>query len=241
MPKKIIKKLARSLGVDLKRYNVQTSEAAKMQRLLAYHNIDLVFDVGANIGQYAKLLRELGYSGRIVSFEPLSSAYSQLKAVSKKDPLWEIAPQAAIGNQEGEIVINIAGNSYSSSALPMLDAHLESAPESAYSGSETVKLSRLDTLAKDYIKSETKSIFLKIDVQGLEKQVLEGATAILPLVKGIKLELSLVPLYEGQVLFKEMIDIIEKLGYELYGIEPGFTAEKTGRMLQMDGIFFKPD
>jgi FkbM family methyltransferase len=241
MIKKTIKKLSRSLGVDLKRYNVQTSEAAKMQRLLAYNNIDLVFDVGANIGQYAKLLRELGYSGRIVSFEPLSSAYSQLKAVSEKDPLWEIAPQAAIGNQEGEIIINIAGNSYSSSALPMLDAHLESAPESAYSGSETVKLSRLDTLAKDYIKSETKSIFLKIDVQGLEKQVLEGATAILPLVKGIKLELSLVPLYEGQVLFQEMIDIVEKLGYELYGIEPGFTAEKTGRMLQMDGIFFKPD
>ena len=241
MPKKTIKKLSRSLGVDLKRYNVQTSEAAKMQRLLAYHNIDLVFDVGANIGQYAKLLRELGYSGRIVSFEPLSSAYSQLKAVSKKEPLWEIAPQTAIGNQEGEIIINIAGNSQSSSALPMLDAHLESAPESAYSGSETVKLSRLDTLAKNYIKSETKSIFLKIDVQGLEKQVIEGATAILPLVKGIKLELSLVPLYEGQVLFKEMIDIIEKLGYELYGIEPGFTAEKTGRMLQMDGIFFKPD
>jgi FkbM family methyltransferase len=241
MIKKTIKKLSRSLGVDLKRYNVQTSEAAKMQRLLAYNNIDLVFDVGANIGQYAKLLRELGYSGRIVSFEPLSSAYSRLKAVSEKDPLWEIAPQAAIGNQEGEIIINIAGNSQSSSALPMLDAHLESAPESAYSGSETVKLSRLDTLAKDYIKSETKSIFLKIDVQGLEKQVLEGATAILPLVKGIKLELSLVPLYEGQVLFKEMIDIIEKLGYELYGIEPGFTAEKTGRMLQMDGIFFKPD
>jgi len=241
MIKKTIKKLSRSLGIDLKRYNIQTSEAAKMQRLLAYHNIDLVFDVGANIGQYAKLLRELGYSGRIVSFEPLSSAYSQLKAVSKKDPLWEIAPQTAIGNQEGEITINIAGNSQSSSALPMLDAHLESAPESAYSGSETVKLSRLDTLAKDYIKSETKSIFLKIDVQGLEKQVIEGATAILPLVKGIKLELSLVPLYEGQVLFKEMIDIVEKLGYELYGIEPGFTAEKTGRMLQMDGIFFKPD
>ena len=241
MLKKTIKKLSRSLGIDLKRYNVQTSEDARMQQLLDYHKIDLVLDVGANVGQYAKSLRDLGYSGRIVSFEPLSSAYSQLKTASKKDLLWEIAPQTAIGNQEGEIIINIAGNSQSSSALPMLDAHLESAPESAYSGSETVKLSRLDTLAKDYIKSETKSIFLKIDVQGLEKQVLEGATAILPLVKGIKLELSLVPLYEGQVLFQEMIDIVEKLGYELYGIEPGFTAEKTGRMLQMDGIFFKPD
>jgi FkbM family methyltransferase len=195
MFKKIIKKLSRSLGIDLKRYNVQTSEAARMQQLLDYHKIDLVLDVGANVGQYAKSLRDLGYSGRIVSFEPLSSAYSQLKTASKKDLLWEIAPQTAIGNQEGEIIINIAGNSQSSSALPMLDAHVQSAPESAYSGSETVKLSRLDTLAKDYIKSETKSIFLKIDVQGLEKQVLEGATAILPLVKGIKLELSLVPLY----------------------------------------------
>ncbi|MDJ0524424.1 MAG: FkbM family methyltransferase [Microcystis sp. M53600_WE12] len=86
-------------------------------------SVDLVFDVGANIGQYAKLLRELGYSGRLVSLEPLSSAYSRLKAISKKDQLWEIAPQTAIGNQEGEIIINIAGNSYSSSALPMLDAH----------------------------------------------------------------------------------------------------------------------
>ena len=241
MPKEIIKKFARNVGIDLKRYNVQTSESARMQRLLTYHNIDLVFDVGANIGQYAKSLRDLGYSGRIVSFEPLSNAYSQLKYASKRDPLWEIAPQTAIGNQEGEIIINIAGNSQSSSALQMLDAHLESAPQSAYSGSETVKLSRLDTIAKDYINTQTKSIFLKIDVQGLEKQVIEGATAILPLVKGIKLELSLVPLYEGQVLFKEMIDIIEKLGYELYGIEPGFTAEKTGRLLQMDGIFFKTD
>ena len=212
MLKKTIKKLSRSLGIDLKRYNVQTSEDARMQQLLDYDKIDLVLDVGANVGQYAKSLRDLGYSGRIVSFEPLSSAYSQLKTASKKDLLWEIAPQTAIGNQEGEIIINIAGNSQSSSALPMLDAHVQSAPESAYSGSETVKLSRLDTLAKDYIKSETKSIFLKIDVQGLEKQVLEGATAILPLVKGIKLELSLVPLYEGQVLFQEMIDIVEKLG-----------------------------
>ena len=241
MLKKTIKKLSRNIGIDLRRYNVQTSEAARMQRLLDYHKIDLVLDVGANVGQYAKSLRELGYSGRIISFEPLSSAYSQLKAASKKDPLWQIATQTAIGNQEGEIIINIAGNSQSSSALPMLDAHLESAPQSAYSGSETVKLSRLDTIAKDYITTQNESIFLKIDVQGLEKQVIEGATAILPLVKGIKLELSLVPLYEGQVLFKEMIDIIEKLGYELYGIEPGFTAEKTGKMLQMDGIFFKSD
>lgn len=239
MLKKIIKKLARSLGIDLRRYNVQTSEAARMQRLLSYHNIDLVLDVGANVGQYAKSLRELGYSNRIVSFEPLSTAYSQLKAASSKDPLWEVAPQTAIGNETGEITINIAGNSQSSSVLPMLDAHVKSAPESAYCGSETVKLNRLDVLAKDYISSGTKSVFLKIDVQGFEKQVIEGAREILPFIKGIELELSLVPLYEEQVLFQEMLDIMEELGYGLQGILPGFSDEESGRMLQVNGIFFK--
>lgn len=239
MLKKSIKKLFRNLGFELKRYSLTTSEVARMERMLNYHHIDLIFDVGANCGQYASFLRECNYSGRIVSFEPLSSAYSQLLASSQKDPLWEIAPRTAIGDHEGEITINIAGNSQSSSILPMLDTHLKAAPKSAYCGSETVKLSRLDTLAKDYIKNDNQAIFLKIDVQGFERQVLEGATQILPLIKGIQLELSLVPLYQDQLLFAEMLELLPKMGYDLHALIPGFTDSETGRMLQMDGIFFK--
>lgn len=210
-----------------------------MKHLLNYHKISLVLDVGANCGQYATSLRECHYSGRIVSFEPLSNAYTQLLAMSQKDPLWEIAPMTAIGDREGEITINIAGNSQSSSVLQMLDAHVKAAPESAYCGSEIVKLSRLDTLAKQYINSDQQSIFLKIDVQGFERQVLEGAAQILPLVKGIQVELSLVPLYRDQLLFEEMLEILRKLGYDLHAVIPGFTDKETGRLLQMDGIFFK--
>jgi FkbM family methyltransferase len=239
MLKQSIKKLSRKLGIELKRYNLNTSEVALMERLLNYHNIDLVFDVGANCGQYVRFLRECNYSGRIVSFEPLSSAYSQLLSLSPKDPLWKIAPRTAIGDREGEITINIASNSYSSSVLPMLKSHLKAAPESAYCGSETVNLSKLDTMAKDYIESDHRAIFLKIDVQGFEKQVIEGATQILPLVKGIQIELSLVPLYQDQLLFEEMLEFLKKIGYELYTFIPGFTDPETGRMLQMDGIFFK--
>ncbi len=239
MIKKIVKKLVRNIGFEITRYTPSTSEVARMKQLFAYHNIDLVLDVGANIGQYAKFLREFGYSGKIVSFEPLSSAYSQLKTASSKDSLWEIAPRTAIGNENNEITINISGNSQSSSVLDVLDSHVTAAPDSAYIGSETVKLSRLDTIAQEYISQATNSIFLKIDVQGFEKQVIEGANHILSEIQGIQVELSLVPLYKGQLLFQEMLKFLEELGYELHAVIPGFTDPKTGRLLQIDGIFFK--
>jgi FkbM family methyltransferase len=239
MFKDLIKTIIRKSGFEVRRFSPITSEAARMQCLFNYYNIDLVLDVGANRGDYAKFIRELGYAGRIVSFEPLSSAYSQLQASSCKDPLWEVAPRTAIGSKNEEVTINIAANSQSSSILEMLETHVEACPASAYCGSERVSLSRLDTIAKNYINSDTSSIFLKMDVQGFEKEAIAGASQILHLIKGIQVELSLVPLYKGEFFYKEMIELIENLGYELYGVIPGFTDVKTGRLMQMDGIFFK--
>jgi hypothetical protein len=76
-------------------------------------------------------------------------------------------------------------------------------------------------------------------VQGFEKQVIEGSFQILPLVTGIQIEMSLVPLYDQQMLFEDMLDFMRQIGYELYTIIPNFADRKTGRLLQMDGIFFK--
>lgn len=84
------------------------------------------------------------------------------------------------------------------------------------------------------------NVFLKIDVQGYESQILEGAINILPKIKGIQTELSLVTLYEDQLLFDEMIDYIVRLRFELYDIFPGFRNKQTGRLLQVDAIFFHP-
>lgn len=237
MLKTLVKKAVGLIGYEVKKYSVSTSEVARLKHFLDYQNIDLVFDIGANVGQYAQFLREIGYGGKIVSFEPLSAAHSQLKKLSVKDSFWEVAPQTALGNENKDITINIAGNSQSSSVLPMLETHVQAASSSAYCGSEIVPLRRLDAIGKQYISSETKSVFLKIDVQGFEKEVIEGATQILPFVKGVQIELSLVPLYEGQPLFDEMLKMMRGLGYELYSVIPGFTDRKTGRLLQMDGIF----
>ena len=116
--------------------------------LLKHKKVDLVLDVGANKGQYAQSLFNKGYEGTIVSFEPLSTAYSVLLKQSKKNKKWIVEKKCALGDFKGKIKINISENSYSSSLLPMLDSHIKSAPNSKYVDFETVNLFKLDNLIK---------------------------------------------------------------------------------------------
>lgn len=234
-----VKRFLKHRGILIDRHTCATSADLRLVRMLTVNNVDLVLDVGANTGGYATTIREAGYTGRILSFEPLSAAHSRLSTATAADPNWSAVPRMALGEHDGEITINIAGNSASSSILPMTDGHRGAAPESAYVGTETADVRRLDGIRHPYIV-DAKTPFLKIDTQGYEAQVLAGATAILPLVKGVQLELSLRQLYEGQSLWREVIASLETAGFELWAIVPGFFDPKTGRMLQCDGIFFRP-
>lgn len=236
---KTIKKVFRKLGFDLIRYNPVSSYNARILDFFSTYKINTVLDTGSNIGQFAMELRESGYSGRIISFEPLSEAYSHLLINSKNDPNWIIAPRMAIGNEEGKKTINISGNSYSSSILKMTGTHIKGAPDSAYIDSEEIYINKLDNIWKTFLKNED-NIFIKIDVQGYELEVLKGAINILSKIKGMKIELSLVPLYEGQLLFLDMLDYITNLGFEPWDISPGFRDKQSGKLLQFDGIFFRP-
>ena len=143
------------MGFELHRFSVEQSEIGRLIRMLKYNNVNLIFDVGANTGQFGLLLRDFGFDGEIVSFEPLSDARARLLKNSKNDPLWKVAPQAAIGEQNGEIEIQIAENSQSSSVLNMLDAHINAAPDSRYVGKEKVALRKLDSIAPDYSNSSS--------------------------------------------------------------------------------------
>ncbi|MGH6803505.1 MAG: FkbM family methyltransferase [Methyloceanibacter sp.] len=235
---RLIRRTANRFGIDVKRHRPTASEAGRLSTMLASHGVDLVLDVGANTGQFALSLREAGYAGRLVSFEPLSTAHAQLLQTSRDDPQWEIAPRVAIGDHEGEIEIHIAGNSVSSSVLEMLDSHAGAAPGSAYVGRERAQLSTLDTLARDYLSLGTVP-FLKIDTQGYEDRVLDGATELLAKAHGLQLELSLVPLYEGQQLFDVLSERLRALGFSIWAIWPGFFDPRSGRMLQVDTTFFR--
>jgi hypothetical protein len=120
----------------------------------------------------------------------------------------------------------------------MLPAHAAADPESRYIGSENVDLRTLDSVEKDFV-TKAERIFLKLDVQGFEHKVLQGAEEFLNRVLGIQIELSLLPLYEGEHLFDPMLHYLEDLGYDLWSVIPGFVDPATSRLLQVDAIFFR--
>lgn len=208
---------------------------------LESRGVDVVIDVGANAGQYAADLRLAAYKGRIVSFEPQSEPFAALKHRASTDPCWECR-HCALGDTDGTITINVAGNAgLSSSVLPMLKSHRDAFPPANYIGTQDVPIRRLDSLASEFLRP-TDRAHLKIDVQGFEKQVLAGGMKTVgEQVVGIQLELSFLPLYEGGMVIREALDLVYSLGFTLMGLQPGVTDPRDGRMLQADGIFFREE
>lgn len=225
-------------AVNFTGYTISRSDYSRLYSVLNQFDIDLVLDVGANIGQFGSSLRASGYKGKIVSFEPLEDAHTQLKKLSKTDIKWKAHPRVAVGDCDGKIEINIAGNSESSSILPMLELHSDVAKGSAYIGKVLVNIVKLDSVAQQYIHN-SKSPFLKIDTQGYEWAVLDGSKEILPRIKGILCELSLVELYKGQHLWIDILNRLENEGFTLWSIQRGFTDRISGRTLQIDATFFR--
>jgi hypothetical protein len=120
----------------------------------------------------------------------------------------------------------------------MLELHSAAAQRSAYVRVETVPLARYDTLARRHLAGARRP-FVKIDTQGFEWQVLDGMSESLPGVTGILCETSLVPLYEGQRLWTDVIKRLETAGFTLWTIQQGFNDARDGRTLQLDAIFFR--
>jgi len=238
--KKSIQRLGRRLGVDVRPFEPNSSDVARLQAVIESQGIDLVLDVGANFGTYAESLRSGGYRGRVVCFEPLSDAHAHLQKLARRDPLLVVAPRAAIGAEEGETEINVSKNMMSSSLLPMCPLHLETCPESIYVGRERVRVTRLDAAAPEYIGASSR-VLLKADTQGYEVYVVEGARGILSRVRVLQLELSLAPLYDGEIGFFDMVQKLKGMDYELFSLIPAFTDARNGRMLALDAIFIRAD
>lgn len=236
--KYFVKKILNKLGWDLYRFEPHSSPQMQIITLLKTKKINVVFDVGANIGQFAKDLRSAGYDRDIVSFEPLSRAHIKLLDNSKKDIKWLIHSRCAIGDKNGKININISQNSVSSSVLSLKDKHLSAAPASAFIATENVDICTLDSVSERYLRSNSK-LFIKIDTQGFEKEVISGAKNTISKAIGIICEISFVPLYKNQLLWREIIDILEKEGFALWALQKGLTDPNTGQSLQMDAIFVR--
>lgn len=236
--KNLINLFLKKLNFKLIRVVDQFSNSYRLVLSFKEKKIDYVLDVGANEGQFVKELRFYGYEGNIISFEPILDAHNRLSQNSLKDDKWEIYKPIALGNKNRESVINISKNSVSSSIFEMNKEHLENAPNSKYISKQSINETRLEEIFFD-LNLKEKNLFLKIDTQGYEYEVLKGAEEVLKYFKGIMVEVSLTNLYKGQKSWQEVLEFIQSKGFNLWSIDRGFSNKKNGKTLQVDICFFK--
>ncbi len=209
-----------------------------LARYLQDFSIDCVLDVGANVGQYATELRGLGYKKRIESFEPMADAWKLLHQKSSRDPNWNIH-RMAIGNESGTRTLNVSANGPSSSLLPLTEAGKNTdGVDLNYVSQETVTVRRLDDVWPS-LNLTGQRLFLKIDTQGYERNVLQGASNQLAEITGVQIEVPLFSIYESEWLAVDFLHWFDEQGFSPYWIMPGFRDRKSSQLLDFDIIFFR--
>lgn len=236
--KRLIQLAFNQIGYDLHKRDARFHSECCVAHLARDCGFSTVLDVGANTGQFGSALREWGYRGRIISFEPLSQAHANLLHTSRMDDLWIVAPRCAIGSKEETAEINVSANGVSSSLLDICDKHTNTAPASKYVGKESIQVLPLDVIVPR-LCDDKQTFFLKIDTQGFEESVLNGAPQTLGRCLAVQLELSLTRLYASDFLFQEGLDRMSREGFGIFGIFPGFSDRVTGQTLQADVIFVR--
>lgn len=213
---------------------------AQLAAILAHEAIDAVIDVGANTGQYGRMLRAAGYTGPILSFEPLPGPRRLLLEAAAVDPPWRVAPALALGDAAGRVVIERSAESDMSSILVQSPLLRQLSPSSAVLERLLVPCARLDAQAA-LLEPSWRRLHLKVDVQGYEPAVLDGASGLMARIRTVQLELALQPVYEGELDWRSMLDRLAAMGYEPALVLPGYFERKIARMLQMDVVFAHHD
>jgi FkbM family methyltransferase len=192
-----------------------------------------VLDIGANTGQFGRWLRNHGYNGRIISFEPISTAYQLLVEEAAGDVSWE-TKNLAIGDRCGTAPINVGANSVLSSFLSMNEGVVSNDACSFKERSETVVIRTLD----DFCADLSGNLFLKSDTQGFERQVLEGAKTLMRRLCGVQLELPIVHLYQGTWTLPQAIEYMHKSGFAVSQINSVvFAGRDKVSLLEVDAVF----
>lgn len=231
----IVRKIMNPFKLDLKIF--PDLDLRRRIKLLNYYEINKILDVGANNGQYAEIVQKIGFKGEIISFEPVKSTFKILEKKANSNQKWKTL-NYGLGPKNDSFEINISANTSSSSILEIMPNVIKSEPETKTIRKEKILIKTLDNIYTSLVKPED-NVLLKLDVQGFEKNVLDGATESLKKIKGIQIEMSIEELYRSEMLFAEMLLFLNSKGFSLHSLENGFYDEKTGKLLQVDGIFFR--
>jgi FkbM family methyltransferase len=231
----------RKLGVDIIRYPFPEWLALRehLLTLFSKFKINCVLDVGANRGFYAGFLRAAGFEGRIVSFEPIGQSFLELQNRSSADPEWH-ACQIALGREAGTFPMNITHRTELCSFLsPNEYCKTQFGKIAEIVATEMVKVERLDRIFDECVQGicEPKA-FLKMDTQGYDLKVLEGAAGRLNSIEALQSEISFRQIYHGMPNFEESIGKMAQRGFELTGLFPVQRDERL-RIVEMDCVMVK--
>jgi FkbM family methyltransferase len=224
-----VRLFARAAGVE--------SLATHLAALLRLLEVDCVLDVGANRGQYARLLRRIGYRGRIVSFEPVPESFAELRRLAASDPQWATVP-VALGAEDALLPIHVTAVTEFSSLRTPTDYARHTFPGSAITRTVDVPVHRLDDVWPDHVGA-ARRVHLKLDTQGYDQQVLEGARGVLERVVSVQTELAVKSVYEGVPRYAEAIPRLEASGFELTGVFP-VLRDRELRIVELDCVMRRP-
>ena len=192
-------------------YVEKYTEWLRLKDLIEEASIDCVLDVGANIGQFARDLRLIGYRGWIVSFEPLSDAFNILEREFAGDTHW-VGMQIALGNAEGTADFNIGCDTKYSSLLEFKD-------KNEVARTEKITIRRLDNVLPELdIARQCSRFLLKMDTQGYDTEVFAGAEGSMPKIAAIMSEVSVIPIYKGMKDYTQALELYDLAGFKLYHI-----------------------
>jgi FkbM family methyltransferase len=192
-----------------------------IRKLIDEFEISLILDVGANIGQFGTSMRELGYTGTLVSFEPVAAQFAKLKAAASGDPNW-ITLNCAAGVADETKSINVMSSSvFSSFNAPSKLQTSRFAETNAVVATESVKVRRLDGFIDEFgMRGKLKHCFLKSDTQGFDQNVLEGMGSYLNEVRVLQLEISVTPIYENTVGMTDMLVYLQDRSFAPVALFP---------------------
>jgi len=193
-----------------------------------------VVDVGANTGQFTISCSKRFHRPIIHAFEPIFEAFQGLLAATTK--LTEVtAYNIAIGERDGPVEFHVASDVQSSSILKQTKELGASFPDVAVTRTIQVEMKTLDTALYGVLPEAP--VLLKLDVQGYETKVIEGARSFLDTVDYIVAETSFAPLYQGEGTFLRLVDALAERGFYFRRPVGILVSPTTGAFLQMDALF----
>lgn len=197
-----------------------------------------VIDVGANIGQFSICAQRLFSCSAIYAIEANEELFSTLSNnLNKFNKSNNIIYNVAISSYSGNVEFKINNDSQVSSILDLGSDRKEFYPNSNVISFKSIKCTTLDSLFLN--KKLTGPILLKIDVQGAEHLVIEGASELLSKINWIILEISFKNLYEGEKSFEFILNLLSTYGFTFSKPLNVHYSPKTYEIMEMDALFTK--